>query len=134
ETEPATGPEALYWRARAASELALEALARLEQLPPSAELHELLARAYHVQGEERRAGAEWEKALKFRPGDRRLRIERVRSLWLNADYTVARPELETLLRDDLDSADLNHLLGDTLLALDQADRALPHLEKAARLR
>lgn len=134
ETEPATGPEALYWRARAASELALEALARLEQLPPSAELHELLARAYHVQGEERRSGAEWEKALKFRPGDRRLRIERVRSLWLNADYTAAQPELEALLRDDPDSADLNHLLGDTLLALDQAEHALPHLEKVARRR
>ena len=134
DTDDASGPEALYWRARASSELARAALARLEQLPPSAELHELLAEAYRVQGQHRRSLSEWEEALLIRPGDRRLRTERVRSLWLNADYAPARTALEGLLRDDPDSAELNHLMGDTLLALDQADGALAHLEKATARR
>src|SRR5947208_56746 len=52
-TQPHRGPwspEALYWRAKAANELAMQALFRLGQLPPSVELHQLRAEIARNQG------------------------------------------------------------------------------------
>lgn len=124
--------ETLYWQARSCGELAAEALARLARLPQSPEIYELAAVAYRIEGLHGRSIQEWQRALKLAPGDRRLEKELARSYWLNGDFSTALPLLEKLLAADLESADLNHELGDTLLQLQKLDQALAYLEAAVR--
>ncbi len=67
-----TDAESRYWRARAATELALEVFKRVEALPDSRERREV--RAMRARAERRFADAivELEAALKFAPGDSSL--------------------------------------------------------------
>jgi predicted Zn-dependent protease len=123
-------PEALYWQSLTYSQLAADAFARLEALPPSPESHALRAEAYRIRGLHDLSIKEWTLALERSPGDRRLQRELAESHWLNQDYAIARPLLEKLLQDAPDSAALNYELGDTLLNLQLPDEAIPRLEKA----
>src|SRR6266481_9665870 len=52
-------PESYYWRSRAYNELALQAFARLGQLPPSTEQHELKAHIFIGQKRYAEAAQEW---------------------------------------------------------------------------
>jgi tetratricopeptide (TPR) repeat protein len=130
-TRTAHSPASLYWRVRAANELALAAFRKLAALPESRELHEFLAEAHRNRGNHMEAANEWRQALRFAPGDRYLQKELAMSLHLSRDYSGASEAVEKLLREDPDSAELNYLLGDALLNLQQAARAIPYLEKAA---
>ena len=137
EVAAATGAmrsaEAHYWRARAYNELAGRAFGRLSALPPSAESHEWTAQSL---GNERRyleSAEEWRRAVALAPRDPRLRLELAVALRLGRDLTGAQKVLEELVAETPDEAQACFLLGDVLLAQDQADRALPLLEKAARL-
>ncbi|MFN3322792.1 MAG: tetratricopeptide repeat protein [Bryobacteraceae bacterium] len=124
--------EALYWRSRAAGELASAAFLRLGQLPPSSSLHELLAEAHGLQGNYAAAAAEWRKALALAPSDSRLERGLARSLWMGREYEQARPLLEKLVRREASrTAELHYQLGDTIFRLQGAEEALPHLTRAA---
>lgn len=130
-TRAAPSPVALYWRVRAANELALAALHKLSAVPDSRELHEFLAEAHRNRGQHMEAASEWRRALQFTPEDRYLQKELAVSLHLSRDYSGASEVVQKLLRKDPASAELNYLLGDALLNLQQALRAIPYLEKAA---
>jgi predicted Zn-dependent protease len=130
---PAETPRALYWRSLAASQLALEAFARLESLPASPEAHEVRAEAYDIRNLHHEAIEEWQRALAQSPGDRRLTEGLARSYWLNQDYALARPLLESLVREAPRSVVLNLELGDTLLQLQQPEAAIPYLQRAVQL-
>lgn len=123
-------PASLYWRARAHNELALEAFSRLEQLPPSPESHVFKAELYRSQGRHLDSVGELEKAAKLAPGDRRIQRDLATSLYLSRDYDAAAPMLETLLKDEPGSADLNFMYGDTLLQAQKLETAIPLLETA----
>lgn len=125
-------PESYYWQARAYSELALQAFARLSQMPPTAEIHELMAEAYRIQGYHRQSAEEWQEALKLAPQDRRLEKGLARALWLDRDYRKAQPLLEELVRLEPESAELNYELGDTLLRVESAEKSIPYPEKAVK--
>ncbi len=125
-------PESYYWLARASNELALAAYSRLAQLPPSVEIHQLMAELHRVQGRHLDSANEWRAALTLAPADPRLEQELAVSLHLSRDHEAVRSLVEKLLRAQPDSAALNFLLGDTLLALQQVEQALPWLEKAVR--
>lgn len=129
-------PPSLYWQARAYGELALEAFGRLSQLPPAAEIYELMAVAYRLEGLHHNSVKEWREALKLTSpgvGDFcRLQKELARSLWLSRDYQAAQPLLEELLKREPESAELNYLLGDTLVELRETAKAIPHLEEAVK--
>ncbi len=122
-----------YWVARSANVLAGEAFARLEALPPSAPLHEW--RAARLRDEERYAesAAEWRKALALAPGDPRRRLELAVTLRLDAGPGGRRARARRARRDAPDSAAVNYLLGDVLLARQQPEPSLPLLQKAVRL-
>ena len=126
----AVTPDALYWRSLAYTELALEAFARLNQMPPSAELHAARAEAHRVVGLHDQSIKEWQAALRLAPSDTRLKSELAQSYWLNGDYEIARPLLQELLRENPASTMLNLALGDTLLQLQRPAEAIPLLEKA----
>lgn len=126
-------PEALYWRSRAYNELAMQAFSRLAALPPSIEIHELMADTHTARGRHRDAANEWRSALKLKPGDARIEKDLAQSLYLGRDYPAALPLLERLVEREPKSAHLTFLLGDTLLSMQQTDRAIPLLKKAVSL-
>jgi tetratricopeptide (TPR) repeat protein len=125
----AVAPEALYWRAKAANELAMQAFFRLGQLPESVELHKLRADIARGQGQYLEEVKEWRAALALKPGDSALQQELAVSLFLAADYRTAIAEARKLPR----SAETEFLLGDSLLRLEQPEEAIPHLKSALTL-
>jgi tetratricopeptide (TPR) repeat protein len=127
-------PQNLYWKDRTYSEMARDALAHLDQLPPSPQVYELMAEAFRLQGEHTEAADELRKALKLDPASLDLRTELATELWLGRDWAAAGPALERLLATAPNSAELNYELGDTLLQQQEAGKALPLLEKAVRLK
>ncbi len=132
-TQPRRGvvsPEALYWRAKAANELAMQALFRLGQLPPSAELHQLRAEIARDQGQHRESAREWREALTLLPGNPRLRRELAESLFLAQDYRAALAEVAPLLQNEPKSPELNFIAGDSLLRSEEPEKALPYLKTA----
>jgi predicted Zn-dependent protease len=122
--------ESLYWRSRAYNELALNAFARLGQLPPSAELHELKASIYSSQKKYSEAASEWQQALRLSPANTRIQKELAISLKLAQNYTAALPLLQELLRQEPTSPELNYLVGDTLLDQQRVEEAIPLLRRA----
>src|SRR5262249_13689178 len=104
-------PEALYWGAKAANELALQSFFRLGQLPPSVEMHRLKAEIARGQGQHMEAVAEWRAALAMQPGDPRLEREVAISLFMAGDYRSALAAAKSLPR----SPEIDFLTGDSLL-------------------
>jgi tetratricopeptide (TPR) repeat protein len=126
-------PRNLYWRNRSYSELARAALERLGQLPPSPQVHELMAEAYRKQGRHGAAALELQNALKLDPRSTRLQALLAAELWRSGDTEAARPALQRLLAANPNSAELNYELGDLLLQQQEAEKAAPLLEKSVRL-
>ncbi len=126
-------PAALYWRARAFSRLAAEAFMKLNELPPSLESHELMARVHRAQGRHLEAVKEWRNALKLAPNDPALERELAISLHQSRNFKEAQTLFAKLLKREPDSAELNFYLGDCLLNLQRVDEAIPYLEKSVRL-
>ena len=120
-------PKNLYWLARAYAELASRAHRKLAELPPSGELHQLMAAIHDIHLRHREAADEWRKALESRPGDRRIRVRLAKSLWSGRDYETMNPLVEELLKTS-PSPELRFLLGDALLNQQEIEKAIPHLE------
>ena len=132
-TLPATPPpsaEALYWQAKAANELALQAFFRLGQLPPSVELHRLRAEIARNSRQPAEAVKEWREALQLAQGAPEIRQELAMSLFMAQDYHGALNETMELLKLAPRSPELNFLAGDSLLRLEQPDKAIPYLRAA----
>jgi predicted Zn-dependent protease len=122
----------LYWRARAANELALQAFLQLGRLPESIELHALKAEILTSRGQHQEAAGEWRSALKLAPGDPRVEQELATSLYLGQDYAASMPIFEKLIKQDGPSAQLRSFMGDALLRTDQPEKAVPYLESALK--
>ena len=122
-----------YWRTRAYNELAKQAFSRLAQLPPSGEVHELLAKIQFNHRKYAEAAKEWKEALKFSPDSSYYRQGFAISLTAGGDYEHSRPILEDLIKESADSEDLNYWLGYSLLGLERAAEAIPFLERAVRI-
>lgn len=123
-------PEVLFWQAKAANELALQAFFRLGQLPPSVEMHRLRAEIARNHRQHLEAVKEWRAALELAPGDPRLRQEVAVSLFMAADYKAALAEVTALLKLAPQSPELNFVAGDSLLHLEEPDKAIPYLRAA----
>ena len=124
--------QTLYWKARSYSALALAALSRLAQLPPSPQIHELMAEALRVQGQHGEAAKELREALQVEPGNSRLTTRLAGELWRNRDFDAAAPLLEKLVAANPKSAELNFQMGDLLLQQEQPEKALPWLKSAVK--
>ncbi len=129
-TNPTT--PCLFWGVKAYNQLALEAFGHLGGLPESVELHALRAQILHGHKQELEAAKEWGAALSLAPGNKRLEGELARSLFLARDYKNAMPLIEKLLGSNTSSADLNFMMGESLLGTEQPDKAVPFLETALR--
>ncbi|HEV3202241.1 MAG TPA: tetratricopeptide repeat protein [Bryobacteraceae bacterium] len=122
--------EALFWHAKAANELALQAFFRLGQLPESVEQHRLKAEIARGQGRHLESVQEWRAALALAPRNPRLEREIAVSLFMAADYKSALDEATRLLKIEPRSAELNFVAGDCLVRLEQAEPSLPYLRAA----
>jgi tetratricopeptide (TPR) repeat protein len=125
-------PEALYWRSRAASALALNAFARLEELGPSAFRHRLAAEAFALQERHAEAVREWREALRLAPDDASLRLELARSLMANQEHEAALEVLDELARLNPGWAEVHRLRGEAWLSLQEPAKAAASLEEALR--
>lgn len=131
--EASSSLESLYWRSRAANELALQAFFRLGELPPSVQSHQLKAQIARDQNQHLESVKEWRAALELAPEDPHLHEELAASLFLAADYRAAVGESEKLIAAGAKSPELYFTAGDSLLRLEQPDKAAPYLEKALAL-
>jgi len=132
-SEGARTPESYYWRTRAYNQLALESFSRLGQLPPSAEMHELMAKMESNRRQYVESVREWREALKLSPGNPHLQEGLAIALYHSGDLQGARGMFEDLLRRQPESAVLNYMLGDTLLNSQKPQEAVPCLQKAVTL-
>jgi len=126
-------PESYYWRTRAYNQLALEAFSRLGQLPPSAEMHELIAKMESNRRQYVESAREWREALKLSPGNPHLQEGLAVALYQSGNLQGARALFEDLLKREPESAELNYMLGDTLLNSQKPQEAVPYLNKAVTL-
>ncbi len=129
-TASASQPAALYWRARAANDLAARAFETLEKLPPSVERYVIRAGIARDQEQPLEAVAQLREALKLAPDDPGLERELAGALHAARDFEAALPLLEKLHRMAPDAPDVLLALGDTLLQSQQVPRAVALLEKA----
>lgn len=121
----------LYWRTRAFNALATDAFARLESLPPSAEVHMVRGAIDRDQGRILDAIAEFRAALALRPGDRAIEEELASALYESRNLEEALPLLARLTGPPESArADLAFFYGDALLQAQQVDKALPYLRAA----
>ena len=129
--EPAkpAAPNPLYADAKQYNQLALEAFSRLAALPESVEYHQLRAETMRGQGQHLESVKEWRAAMAMQPGNRKLEKEIAMSLYLGADYKSAAP---LFLKFQPMTAELNYMEGDSLLHLEEADKAIRYLEAAVR--
>jgi len=111
-------------------ELARQAYDRLMQLPRSREscIHTAELRA--ESGEWVEAAKEWREALKIAPDDGRIRTGLVWALYRSRDYEAALELIDSMQKDNGDSAELYFLSGACWLNLQQPEKSIPYLEKA----
>jgi predicted Zn-dependent protease len=122
-SEGSETPESYYWRTRAFNQLALESFSSLGQLPPSAEMHELMAKIESNRRQYVESAREWREAVKLSPGDPHLQQGLAIALFQSGDLEGAQGILEELLKRQPDSPELNYMLGDTLLNSQQPQKA-----------
>ena len=128
----AATPAGRYWTIRAANRLAIEALAHLETLPPSIELHLVKADIAQSRGQYPDAVQEVREALALAPGNPALETALAEALLHAHDLKTAIPLLERLDRERPGDPSLLLMLGDALVEDQQLDRAIPVLEQANR--
>ena len=123
-------PESRYWRARAATELALAAFKRLQALPDSRERREVRATLARTERRYLDAIAELKAALTFAPGDPTLLDDLGTAYYAARDYEQALAILRPLLDAAPDDARLLTLCGDSLLQLQRLEDAVAMLRRA----
>jgi tetratricopeptide (TPR) repeat protein len=133
EAEKSAAPEHLYWASLACGALAEQSFQHVADLPPSAEIHELLAESNQRTGRRVEAVEEWRKALDIAPDDRRIKGRLAESLIRDRKYEDAEQLLKPLVAGQPENGEWQYLLGETLFEQRRADAALPHLIAAARL-
>jgi predicted Zn-dependent protease len=124
--------EAYYWKSRAANQLAGQAFAKLEAMPPSVEAHQLRAQVHRSQRRYWESVTEMKKALAIEPGNLGLKRELAVSYYQNRDYDAAIELSRELFQNDPESPELNFLIGDSLLYQQQVEEAIPYLERAVK--
>jgi tetratricopeptide (TPR) repeat protein len=125
-----TDLESRYWRARAATELALAAFKQLEELPDSRERREVRATLALAQRRYTDAIAELTVALKFAPDDPGLRDDLGTAYYSSREFEKAVDTFTPLLKANPDDPRLLTLVGDSLLQLQRVDEAIPLLRRA----
>lgn len=133
-TRGATSAAALYWRARAANDLAAAAFEALDALPPSVERHLVRAEIYRGQGNALPAAEELRQALALAPGNTQIERDLAGALFAARKTDEALPLLKKLVTQAPDDSELAVGYGEVLVQAQQMDEAVPVLKKALEAR
>ncbi len=125
-----TDPEARYWRARAATELALASFKQLDRLPDSRERREVRATLARAERRYTEAIADLKVALTLAPGDPALVDDLGTAYYLAREYDQAIATLKPLLASSEGDARLLTVYGDSLLQLQRVEEAVQVLRRA----
>ena len=122
-------PEARYWTARAANELALAAFKQLDALPDSIERRSV--RAAMAQAQERYTDAVVELTAAVRLGEQQpeLQYQLASAYYAARDYEMSLTTLTPLLQAYPDDGRLLALKAQALSQLQRSDEALPILKQ-----
>jgi predicted Zn-dependent protease len=96
-------------------------------------MHELIAKMESNRRQYVESAREWREALKLSPGNPSLQEGLAVALYQAGDLQGARAMFEDLLKRQPESAELNYMLGDTLLNSQKPQEAVPYLNKAVTL-
>jgi tetratricopeptide (TPR) repeat protein len=125
--------EALYWSIQANERLALQELARFQQLEPdSARSHVLLGDIYHQLERHDDAQAEYQKALDLAPGDPAALLGLASAYLSNNNNDGAIETARAALSRSPGDPELNLIMGEALLAKSDYAAAEPRLRTALR--
>lgn len=125
-----TDAESLYWRARAARELARTAYAHLDTLADSPERHAVRATVARAEDRHQDAVTELTAALKLAPRNPTLTFELATACYAARNYEQALATVRPMLDARPDDPRLLKLAGYSLLQLRRLDEALPLLRRA----
>ena len=126
---------ALYWEQEAARQLARASFEQVARLAPdSYMIHVLNAQTWEKQNQLRRAEQEYKAAIAGRSDAANLHVFLGHLYWYWERYDDAIPELETAVRLDPADPAADYLLGDCWVQEHEAQKSLPYLTKALRLR
>jgi predicted Zn-dependent protease len=124
-------PEALYWSIQANERLAVQSLARFQQLESnSARSHVLLGDIYHQLEREDDAEAEYQKALALEPGNPAAMLGLASAYLSNNSLDKAVETARLALERSPDDPELNLVMAEALVAKNQFAEAEPSLMKS----
>ena len=126
----ANDAESRYWRARAATELALAAFKRLDALPDSRQRREVRATLARADRRYTEAIAELKAALSFAPGDPGLLDDLGTSYFFARDYEQAAATLGPLVKRHPTDSRLLTVYGDSLVQMQKLDEGVAALRRA----
>ncbi len=133
-TRGTTQAAALYWRIRAANELAGASFEALERLPPSLERHVVRADILRAQGQTLAAADELRRALALSPGNPEIERDLAGALFAARKVDEALPLLAKLVAQSPDDPELAVGYAEMLVQTQQMDAAIPLLQKALAAR
>lgn len=123
--------EALYWQIQANERLAVQSLARFQQLESdSAKSHVLLGDIYHQLERQDDAQAEYEKALALEPGNPAAMLGLASAYLSNNNIEKARETAGAALERSPQDPELNLIMAETMVARIQYAEAEPYLMKS----
>ena len=123
--------EALYWSIQANERLAVQSLARFQQLESdSARSHVLLGDIYHQLEREDDAQAEYQKALALEPGNPAAMLGLASAYLSNNNNDKAMEIARAALEHNPEDPELNLIVGETMVARFQFAEAEPYLMKS----
>lgn len=133
ETNATSNPEDLYWRTKAAKELAVESFAGLSKYPNSNEYREFRGELLFLTEDYKGVLPELERLQKADPQSAKLNFFVGDGMFETQRIEEAVPYLEAALKLDpkLRPADVS--LGLCYMRLGEPDKAIPHLEKGLLL-
>jgi tetratricopeptide (TPR) repeat protein len=133
ETAQPRSLEALYWSIQANERLALECLARFQQLEPdSARSHVLLGDIYHQLERHDDAQAEYLKAIAISPDDPAALLGLASAYLSNNNDDGAMATARTALARTPEDPELNLIMGEAMLARNDYTGSEPYLLKALK--
>ncbi len=122
-------PEARYWTARAANELALAAFKHLDTLPDSVERRSIRAAVAQAQERYTEAVEELKAAVRLNDRQPELQYQLASAYYSARDYEMSLTTLTPLLQAYPDDVRLLMLKAQALSQLQRADEVVPILKK-----
>jgi len=121
----------MYWRAKAAARLAVDALMQAQhEGNDSFRIHLLLGELYRKQGQDQLAVVEYTKAAELRPGDERSYLGLALCYFSPNQYDEAIKELERVFDHDPTQPDANYLMAEILASRQEYEKAMPYIKIA----